>query len=193
MSKHNLALAAGSRSVAERQARGRGPTPGIASSAWDVFPRSGSAAELFPWQPVSRLLLSLLSPPRAPSASKRCRCVQSLGDSFPLPRRPPSRTACPGRRRWALADAGGVVPTVPLCARRGGAQRRPVPERSRGADQLPVHGAHVPLRGGPGACAEGHGRSWSQQVGSFCCFKLLTWSGLPSGQCSAPGPVWRTG
>lgn len=77
------------------------------------------------------------------------------------------------------------------CARRGGPQRWPVPERSRGADQLPVHGAHVPLCGGPGAYAEGHGRSRSQQVSCSYCFTLLNWSRLlwPVQQVS---PVWCT-
>lgn len=44
----NLASVVRSHLVAECQARGRCFTPGIASSAWDVFPRSGSAAGVFP-------------------------------------------------------------------------------------------------------------------------------------------------
>lgn len=97
----------------------------------------------------------------------------------------PAPGGCPpARLALAGGDAHRMVPDLPLCACRGGAQRRPVPKCSRGADQLPVHGAHVPLRRGPRAYAEGHGRFWSQQVSCFCCFKLLNWPQLLSGQHS---------
>lgn len=64
-----------------------------------------------------------------------------------------------------------------ISALRGSAQRWPVPKCSWGADQLPVHGAYVPLRRGPGACVESHGRSWGQQVSCSHCSQLLskTW------------------
>lgn len=54
-----------------------------------------------------------------------------------------------------------------------------------------MHGAHVPLCGGPGAYAEGHGRSRSQQVSCSYCFKLLNWSRL-LWSVQQVSPVWCT-
>lgn len=90
-----------------------------------------------------------------------------------------------------LMGAGEVGPSVSLCVNRGGAQRRPVPQCPGGADQLPVHGAHVPLCRGPGADAEGHGWCWSQQVSSSHPFRLLSRSPPPSGQRSGQSWVQR--
>lgn len=151
-----LGLAVGKLLVAEHQARGRraGVYPSTASSAWDVFTRLGSAGCFSVFQ-CPDCVLFLPSPPHA-LCHQRLWGVQSLGNHISLHPETPQQ-CCP-----CLQVTLGVVSD--FCALRGGAQRRPVPKRSGGADQLPVHGAHVPLRRGPGACAENHGRSWGQQV-----------------------------
>lgn len=147
--------------------------PSIASSAWIVFPKPGSAAGVLPWQLVSRLAAL------HPAASLPVLLMGgSPGDSFsPCPEAVPCLEA-------ELMGTLRVIPNVSLGARRGGTQRRPVPKCSRGADQLPVHGAHVPLRRGPGADAEGHGWSWGQQVSCSHCSELLSRSQLLSNQHS---------
>uniref|UniRef100_A0A803V9W8 Amidase domain-containing protein n=1 Tax=Ficedula albicollis TaxID=59894 RepID=A0A803V9W8_FICAL len=111
-------------------------------------------------------VLFLPSPPRAP-------CCQHLWGSL-IPGEP--QPCAPSPPAGLCPAGGGAEGAAWLCARRGGAQRRPVPQRRGGAEQLPVHGAHVPLRRGPGARAEGHGRAWRQQVSPSRRSQLLSWS-----------------
>lgn len=130
------------------------------------------------WCP--RWVLFLLSPPHAP-----CHHPAGAADG-----------CSPGVRvplclRRVLMGAGEVGPSLSLYVYRGGAQRRPVPQCPGGANQLPMHRAHVPLRRGPRADAEGHGWCWSQQVSSLHSFRLLGRSPPPSGQCSGQSWVQR--
>lgn len=101
-----------------------------------------------------------------------CGVCSPWGTMSPCTQRPPAGLPC-------LEMILRVVPDI--SALRGGAQRWPVPKRSRRADQLPVHGAHVPLCRGPGACVESHGRSRGQQVSFSHCSQLLSWSQQLSG------------
>jgi len=184
--EHSPASAVGCRLVAQRRARGRRFT----SPAWDVFRKVGICC----WGVSLEAGVPAGCFSSVPHPVHRAISWQALLTcAVPGCQRPPAPDGRPllGLPRleavlgWSPAspsELARVIPSIPLCARRGGPQRRPVPKRSRGADQLPVHGAHVPLRRGPGAYAEGHGRSWCQQVGCSCWFKLLNWSRLLSGQ-----------
>lgn len=96
--EYNLALAVESHLVAECQACGRCFTPDIVSSAWDVFPRSGSG--VFPWQLVTQMDVFLLSPPCAP-----CRQLASTADVCSPWTTSSTGVACPG---WRLCWQGGT-------------------------------------------------------------------------------------
>lgn len=141
------------------------PQHGMFSQGWDLL-GCFSVFQCPDW------VLFLPSPPYEP-CHQHLWGVQSLGNHVSLHPKTPQQ-GCPH-----LEAILRVISD--FSALRGGAQRRPVPKCSRGADQLPVHGTHVPLCRGPGACVESHGRSWGQQVSCSHCSKMLSWSQQLSG------------